>query len=617
MSAGARRAGGAALLVALTVGMALTARPPDAGAAFRLAFVGCALAAGVLVPVLATLGGWTWRHVVALAVVLRLLVFPLAPSLSDDTYRYVWDGALQAQAGENPYRYVPADPALAGWRGEPVYSRLNSPAYFSVYPPLSQLVFRAGGAFYGNGWQASYYVIKLLVTLVELGGVLLLARLAAPAAVLLYAWHPLAVVEVAGQGHSEGLAVGFLLLVVYALRSGRAAVAGGALAAAAAVKLTPVLLLPFALRRGGRGVLIGLVVVGGALAIPYLAPYVVRNVGSGLGLYVQLFEFNAGVYSVFKGLGAALGLGDVGKSIGPLLQWAIVGVVALVALGERAEARPFAARVSLVYGLFFAAATTVHPWYLLLPLCVAPLLARPRAWLWLSGVAPATFLLYTGPAWAYPAAVAVGWGGFFVLVARDNARPVLDAVLRRRARWKWAWIARRLPPPARNAAVLDLGAGEGFVGEVAARQTGSPVTLADVVDDNRTALPHVTYDGTVLPFDDEAFDLVLLVFVLHHARDPDAVLREARRVGRGRVVVVESTPGERMRWLTEGLDRWANRLRGPALRAQEPWLRMRSADAWRLSFERAGFRVVEVAQRGRLIHPQTLFVLEPSRRSTP
>ncbi len=612
MSARVRRASGAALLVALTLGMVLSARAPAAGEAYRLAFVGCALAAGALVPLLGLLGGWTMRQVLALAFIFRVVVFPMGPSLSDDAYRYVWDGALQAQEGVNPYRYLPSDTALAALHGDPIYARLNSAGYYSVYPPLSQLVFSAGGLLYEGDWRASYYAIKLLVTLVELGGVLLLARLAAPAAVLLYAWHPLAVLEVAGQGHSEGLAVGFLLLVVLALQRGWGAVAGGALAAAAAVKLTPLLLLLFAWRRGGRRVMIGLAVVGGLLALPYSAPYALRNVSESLGLYVRLFEFNAGPYEALKGSAAAFGLGDVSKALGPLLQWFLLLALGLSALKDRRAAGPFAARVSLVYGLFFAAATTVHPWYLLLPLSVAPLLERPRAWLWLAGVAPATSLLYTGPAWAYPAAVAVGWGGFGLLVARDNARPFLDAVLRRRARWKWAWIERHLPPVGRGDLVLDLGAGEGFVGEVAAVRTGAAVTLMDVADDNRTPLTHVTVDGTTLPCADESVDLVLLVFVLHHARDPDAVLGEVRRVSRGRVVVVESTPPERMRWLTEGLDRWANRLRGPALRAQEPWLRMRTDEEWRRRFEGAGLRVVIEASRGRLLHPQTLFVLEPT-----
>jgi SAM-dependent methyltransferase len=159
--------------------------------------------------------------------------------------------------------------------------------------------------------------------------------------------------------------------------------------------------------------------------------------------------------------------------------------------------------------------------------------------------------------------------------------------------------------------LLDLGAGEGFVGAAATRGSGSEVALADVVDLNRTALPLTLYDGHRLPFADGSFDAVLLVFVLHHCETPDDVLREARRVTRGRVAVLESVveDGWDRAWLTFA-DTAANRIRSGG-RMPEERLDFDTVEGWWGRFEAAGFKVVAEERRGRWLHKRHLFVLEP------
>jgi ubiquinone/menaquinone biosynthesis C-methylase UbiE len=88
--------------------------------------------------------------------------------------------------------------------------------------------------------------------------------------------------------------------------------------------------------------------------------------------------------------------------------------------------------------------------------------------------------------------------------------------------------------------ILEIGAGNGLVAETLQRQSGATFTLLDVVDYNRTALQLHLYDGRNLPFPDNAFDLTLLIFVLHHNPDPRPVLREALRVARLGVLLVEN-----------------------------------------------------------------------------
>jgi SAM-dependent methyltransferase len=605
------------LLVLGTALLAFCARSPAEGPGWRTAFVLSALALSLLVVLAWQRGGYTRGAVLGLALLLRALVFPLTPVLSDDGFRYVWDGMVQAE-GINPYRIVPSDPALAPFHGEPIHGALNSAHYYSVYPPLSQLVFAVGGAVYPLGWRASWYAVKLLVALAEVGGLLLLSRMVRARALVLYAWSPLVVVEAAGQGHTDALAVPLLLLGVLAIRRRRGALAGAALAAAGWVKLLPFVLVPLALKRGGWRVLVGAAALSALVVVPYAAPYVVPHVRVSLGLYVQLFEFNAGPYYVLKGLLALATGADWSKALGPAL---VVPFLASLAAVYAAHARGRLGLVSafaLGLGLFFACATTVHPWYLLPVLALVPLLIeRPAGrlfawgWVWLAAWSLATYWRYAGPAWGYPAAVAFGWSGWAAFMVASAGVRVLPALLRRRAESKWRWIEQHLPPSPPRPTVLDLGAGEGFVGEAARRRLAAEVTLADVVDFNRSSLPLHLHDGRTLPFADGRFDLTLLVFVLHHAEDPERVLAEARRVTRGAVVVVESVyEGPVQRELMERLDRLANALRSGGRMAEQP-PRFRTDAEWRSAFARLGLRVVAESRRGRWVHVQRLYTVGP------
>jgi SAM-dependent methyltransferase len=582
----------------------------------------------------------TW--VLAGAVALRLAYLPLPPVLSDDAFRYVWDGMLLAD-GLNPYLRVPSDPALAPYHDLSIYARLNSPDYFSVYPPVSQAVFLAGAwvaEATGGGWQASYYAIKALFAGVEMAGVVALARMVSARAAMLYAWHPLVLVEAAGQGHTDAALAGALVAACWALRRNRGAAAALAWAAAVLTKIVPVVLYPFlqskmSWKQGALGT--GACVLA---ALPFFRPEVPGNVLASLDLYVRLFEFNAGPYLAAKeALRLATGA-DWSKALGPAFRWAFLAALPILfALAQR-ERWTFRRSALAVLGTYLALGTTVHPWYLLAVLPLATGGWRREggsasepvwAWWWLATASLGTYLVYLGAPWsgaAYAAAVALGWGGWAVLLAwpfgarlrRAAAgllRDALDALHRRRAAKKAARLRPHLADLApdddapRPLRVLDLGAGEGFVGARLAADLGAEVTLADVIDLNRTALPHVRYDGRTLPFADDAFDAVVLYFVLHHAECPERVLAEALRVSAGRVLVMESVvTGPVQRRVLGVLDRLANRLRsGGAMAAQEEHLAFRSAAAWRAVAERLGARVVAERRYGRWPHPQALLVV--------
>ena len=187
--------------------------------------------------------------VLAVAVLMRLAVLLAPPYLSDDIYRYVWDGRVEG-AGINPYRYVPADPHLAALRDETIYPNINRSDYApTIYPPVAEYLF-----FVGTRLSESLTAMKGTLLAFELVGMALLLRLLDDCRLprerlLIYAWHPLALWEFAGSGHVDAAVVTFVALALWARRRQAAWLTGSALAAAALVKFFPAVLFPALYRR--------------------------------------------------------------------------------------------------------------------------------------------------------------------------------------------------------------------------------------------------------------------------------------------------------------------------------------------------------------------------------
>jgi alpha-1,6-mannosyltransferase len=203
-------------------------------------------------------------------IVCRALVVPVPPRFSTDVYRYVWDGRVQA-AGINPYRYVPADPALARLRDAAVYPRINRRDYGrTIYPPGAQLIFlavtRAGATVaVMKAGMAAFDMVTMWMLLILLG------RLGLPRGrVVLYAWNPLVIWQYAGDGHVDAAAVAFLAVALVAHVRRHDALAGLALGGAALVKWYPALLFPALYRPRDWKMPIAMAAVIAAAYAPYL-----------------------------------------------------------------------------------------------------------------------------------------------------------------------------------------------------------------------------------------------------------------------------------------------------------------------------------------------------------
>ena len=343
------------------------------------------------------------------ALLLRLAFMPLLPGLTDDLYRYIWDGWLQVE-GLNPYRYQPRDEALASFHSATIYDRLNSQPYYTVYPPLAQFVFAIGGWFHSVDWTVSYYVLKGIFATAEFGGVVLLSRLTSARNLLLYAWNPLVLMETAGQGHTEALLVPLIVGAVWAVRRDWGHGASLAVAGAGLVKLYPFILWPFLVRRyGWTAVWPGLLLVIG-VSLPYAAPYTLPHVKASVDLFSELFEFNAGPYYLAKYIMRLLTGADWSKVIGPTFRYTYLSFLGLFYLLDWYKGWSFRRSAMLAIGVFLFFSTTVHPWYFLPLLALGILSARPAwPWFWVGLFSVGTYLFYVdGPYWTW---IILGWGG--------------------------------------------------------------------------------------------------------------------------------------------------------------------------------------------------------------
>jgi len=218
-------------------------------------FVGAALAQG-LVYMAAVRLVLTGRKVpgalpavLLFAVVLRISIVFAPPYLSDDIYRYVWDGRVQA-AGVNPYRFVPDSPELESLQDDRIYPRINRSDYApTIYPPVAQAIFLAAT-------RVSESITWMKTVMVGFEGLAvwmllrLLVALGLPAErVLIYAWNPLTVWEFAGSGHIDAAAIAFLVFALWARRRNLPALTGITLACATLIKFYPAVIFPGLYRR--------------------------------------------------------------------------------------------------------------------------------------------------------------------------------------------------------------------------------------------------------------------------------------------------------------------------------------------------------------------------------
>ena len=312
------------------------------------------------------------------AILFRICGLIGGPIYEDDFYRYLWDAFRFAEDG-TPYGVPPEaffDATEVPAHFQRILDQVNYPELPTIYGPVTQLTFLLGYAL-SPGSIVALQVPLILFDLLAIG---LLLRLAPAHAVLLYAWCPLVIKEIAFTAHPDGVAVSLLLAAVVLGRRKRLLGAAACLALAVGAKVLALLLVPFVLARAGP---IHWAVFAGTLVLLYL-PFVLQG-GTDLGtlvVFAREWEFNAALFAFLK---PWMSNSAARATCGLVLASGLAWYYAAYRRSASASASASVPRGDWIYGGLLALWPVVNAWYLLwlLPFAVI----RPSAWAWTASVA--------------------------------------------------------------------------------------------------------------------------------------------------------------------------------------------------------------------------------------
>ncbi len=316
------------------------------------------------------------KHILWIGIVLRLLLLFATPNLSDDYFRFAWDGRLWV-ADEHPFLQTPnqwiGDPNRPATLDEELYTGLNSKEYHTIYPSIHQVVFYISSMVAGDDLKTNIILIRLMLILGELGTIWLLGYLLhfyfKPIYWLgFYAFNPMVILEVTGNLHFEGLMVFFMALAVTLLLHKKFWQAAVSLALGVSTKLLPLIALPVFIRQLGwkkGGLFSALVILFSVLSfLPLWHPELWAAMSTSLDLYFRKFEFNGSIYLLAREYGFYKKGFNIIADSGPAL--AGVAFFLLMIL-------PFVYKrkweihgwLCLSWTVYLLLSTTVHPWYIL------------------------------------------------------------------------------------------------------------------------------------------------------------------------------------------------------------------------------------------------------------
>jgi hypothetical protein len=323
-----------------------------------------------------------FKIIIAAAFLFRLTIFWSEPTLSSDIYRYIWDGKVQ-NAGFGPYDQTPRSSKLEFLRDKN-YEKINHKDFWTAYPPAAQNMFR-----FLTYVSNNEYVFKAGIAIFDLLLILVLFKLIqfeklSTAYLLIYAWHPLPIVEFGAAGHIDVVSMALMMLTLYVMQRGFPTMSGISLALATLTKYLPIVAFPWLFLRGRWKFLAGLVVVSALLFWQY---YTSPKMFQGLFTFYRKWWFND---SLFRVLYQLLGGAEPARIFGG-------AAVLLSFIFCWIKKYPIYRSLLIVIGTIIAFSPVVHPWYIcwIIPFLV---FHWNSAWLFFSGwIAIAYIVIYVYP----------------------------------------------------------------------------------------------------------------------------------------------------------------------------------------------------------------------------
>ncbi len=345
------------------------------------------------------------KKLVGLSIFFRLIFLFSEPVLSDDYYRFIWDGTLNLH-GINPFLHLPkfyieSGNETSGLTPE-LFRLLNSPEYFTIYPSLCQWVYSLGALAPEGNYLASAIIMRVCLLLAEIGSIIYLQKILKylgldSKKVLLYALNPLIIVELVGNLHFEAFMICFLLMAIFYLLKGKNRISALFFCLSVISKLLPLMLLPLLwLKLGWRKSLQYYMLVGlGVLVsfLPFLSLEMIAHLSESVNLYFQSFEFNASLYYLIRWIGYQLSGYNLIKYIGISLPILVLLAISIMTFVGKTAWKNIIQKMMWAFSVYLFCATIVHPWYIstLVAFCLFTNFRFPIVWSFLALFSYATY----------------------------------------------------------------------------------------------------------------------------------------------------------------------------------------------------------------------------------
>lgn len=325
---------------------------------------------------------WNFNFLFVAGILFRLIFLMAEPNLSQDFYRFIWDGEL-VLAGINPYLYTPDTIIESGeiilGNARELHNGMGSLSArnFSNYPPLNQLLFAIAAFLGGKSIMGSVLAMRCIIILADIGvyyfGKKLLRYInRSPHLIFWYFLNPLVVIELAGNLHFEGVMLFFFIWGLCLLSINKWLIAAVAFAFSISIKLVPLMFLPlFASYFGFYKSLKFYIILGLTLIIgvvPFYSPLFLTNYTDTIALWFSNFEFNAGFYNLIKEVAVYFDVKpwELIKAYGKVVPYIVISFVLLLTfIRENKKLAVLINSMFWVMLLYYFLSSTVHPWYII------------------------------------------------------------------------------------------------------------------------------------------------------------------------------------------------------------------------------------------------------------
>lgn len=322
---------------------------------------------------------WDFKYLVGISLIFRITFLFGIPNLSQDFYRFIWDGSLLVN-GLNPYLYTPdqliSQPEFNITSAKILHEGMGSlsAGLYSSYPPLNLLLFAVASSLANNHILGSVIILRIIIILADIGtlyfGKKLLEKFNLPVHnIFWYILSPFAIIELTGNLHFEGVMLFFLVWSLYLLSKNKWKFSAVVLAASVSVKLIPLLFLPILYQhlKFKKWFWYGTIVVtlNILLFLPFSSFQFVENYGQTVALWFLSFEFNGSIYYVLRESSLALtGQKIIDKYgiVSPIIVVFMLGSFSL--FRKNRTLQQIIISMLLMLSFYYFIGTTVHPWYI-------------------------------------------------------------------------------------------------------------------------------------------------------------------------------------------------------------------------------------------------------------